>query len=189
MALALVATPGAANANAYATEAAALTAASYRIGANPLAFVALTSDQRIQALVTAARDIDSLGDTRDDGWLIDFIGERTDDTQALQFPRSGTDFDDDELPPNLVEANIELAISYAPAFVAGYTGDVLNPDTTTARVKRKKIDVLETEYFAPGPTGTALERFPGMVQRLLASLLDYTQIVGAWGTGEVIRGS
>ena len=58
------ATQGGANANAYATQAAAIAAAAYRIGPNAVAFVALTSDQQIQALVSAAPDIDSLGQSR-----------------------------------------------------------------------------------------------------------------------------
>jgi hypothetical protein len=187
--LVLDATVGAPTANAYATVAAAITAANYRIGPNAVAFIALTSDQQIQALVSAARDIDSLGDARVDGWLVEFMGERASDTQSMEWPRSGTlDFADDELPADLVAANIELAFTYAPLFAAG-TADPLNADTSAARVKRKKVDVLETEWFEPGPTAEALERFPAMVQRLLSSLLDYRLITGQWGSAAVSRGS
>ena len=189
MALTLTATSGAANSNSYATQAAALAAALYRIGPNGLAFIALTSDQQIQALVSGASDIDSLGDARVDGWLVSFLGERASDTQSMEWPRSGTEvFDDNELPADLVKANIELAFTYAPLFAAG-TSDPLNLDTSAARVKRKKVDVLETEFFAPGPAAEALERFPAMVQRLLASLVSYTKIVGNWGSTSVLRAS
>ena len=58
MPLVLDATVGGANSNAYATQAQAIAAAGYRIGPNALAFIALTSDQQIQALVSAASDID-----------------------------------------------------------------------------------------------------------------------------------
>lgn len=189
MPLTLVATAGAANANAYATVAAALTAASYRIGPNAVAFIALTADQQIQALVSAASDIDSLGDARVDGWLIEFLGDRASSIQSMEWPRINAGvFASDVLPPALVDANIELAFTYAPLFAAG-TADPLNIDTNAARVKRKKVDVLETEWFEPGPTAEALERFPAMVQRLLSSLLGYRLITGQWGSTAVARGS
>ena len=176
MPLTLVATPGAANANAYATQAAAITHAQYRVGG--AAFIALTSDQQIQALVTAASDIDAIGDG-----VAGFIGDRATATQSMEWPRdAGT------LPANLVEANIELAMSYAPAFVTGYTGDVLNPSRSDGTIKRKKVDVLETEWFEARTTeATALERFPDVVQRLLSSLI---RIVATWGGSAIVaRGS
>lgn len=189
MPLTLVATAGAANANAYATVAAAVAAAAYRIGPNAVAFLALTSDQQIQALVSGASDIDSLGTARVDEYMIEFLGERATDTQSMEWPRTDTGlFADDELPGNLVNANIELGFTYAPLFAAGTT-DPLNADTSAARVKRKVVDVLETEWFEPGPTAEALERFPAMVQRLLSTLLDYTLIAGDWGSAVVQRGS
>ena len=189
MPLTLTATPGSASANAYSTVAQALAKAGYRIGPNALAFKALTSDQQIQALVSGALDIDSLGNARVEGWLIEFLGERASDTQSMEWPRINTGvFGSNELPADLVEANIELAFTYAPLFAAGTT-DPLNLDTSAARVKRKKVDVLETEWFEPGPTAEALERFPAMVQRLLSSLLDYTLITGQWGSAVVSRGS
>lgn len=189
MPLTLVATAGAANANAYATQAAALAAADYRIGPTGVAFKALTSDQQIQALVSAASDIDSLGDARVDGWIVDFLGERATDTQSMEWPRADTGvFDDNELPSDLVKANIELAFTYAPLFAAGTT-DPLNADTSLARVKEKTVDVLTTIWFEPGPTAQALERFPAMVQRLLSSLLDFTLIGGEWGSAVVTRSS
>lgn len=180
MPLTLVATPGASEANAYATVAEALAHAEYRVGG--AAFVALTTDQQIQTLVTAARDIDTL--EHDPG----FLGDRATETQALAWPRTGTDYDDDELPAALVQANIELAMSYAPAFVAGFTGDVLNQNRTDGQVKRKKVDVLETEWFAPRTTeATALERFPDAVQRLLVALV--VVVADSWGSAVVDRGS
>jgi len=196
MPLVLDATAGGPNANAYATQLQAIAAAGYRIGPNALAFIALTSDQQIQALVSGASDIDSLDSARVvgippvfDGWLIEFLGDRASSTQSMEWPRinAGT-FASNVLPANLVEANIELAFTYAPLFASG-TSDPLNLDTSAARVKRKKVDVLETEFFAPGPAAEALERFPAMVQRLLASLVSYTKIVGNWGSALVTRGS
>lgn len=189
MPLTLGAGPGSAAANAYATQTVAIAAAAYRIGPNAVAFLALTSDQQIQALVSAARDIDSLGNARVDGWLIKFLGSRASAMQSMEWPRIGTGvFAVDQLPADLVDANIELAFTYAPLFAAGTT-DPLNVDTSVARVKLKTVDVLTTEWFAPGPTAEALERFPPMVQRLLSSLLDYILITGQWGSVSVARGS
>lgn len=180
MPLELIATVGADDANAYATVEEADAHASYRVGG--AAWVALTSDQKIQALVTAALDIDTLEDAPG------FLGDRADDIQALAWPRTGTDYPDDELPASLVRANIELAISYAPAFAAGATIDVLNQNHADGNVKRKAIDVLETEWFAPRTTeATALDRFPDVVQRLLAGLVVI--LTPSWGSAVVQRGS
>lgn len=181
MPLTLDATVGGPAANSYSTVAGADTHAEYRIGG--AAFIALTADQKIQALVTAARDIDTL--ELEPG----FLGDRVDDVQALAWPRSGTDYPDDELPDSLVRANIELAMSYAPAFVVGYTGDVLNQNRTDGNVKEKTVDVLTTVWFEPRTTeATALERFPDVVQRLLAGLV-VTVSDQAWGSAVVERGS
>lgn len=190
MALLLVATPGASDANAYADVAAANLAATYRIGSNATGWAALTPDQKIQALVTAARDIDTLADTRADGWMLDFTGLRASASQSMQFPRSGLDdWTNTEIPDPVVSANIELAFTYVPAFASTFTGDVLSADPAAYRVKRKKVDVLETEYFEAGPAPTALERFPAIVQRLLSAVLTWTPVQQIWGGGSVVRGS
>lgn len=185
MPLTLVATAGASNANAYADVATASAAAAYRIGADAVAWLALSADQKIQSLVTATRDIDTLL----------FTGDRATSTQALEWPRTGTDYADTVLPATLVSATIELAFSYAPAFAVGATIDPLNPDTTAARLKREKVGPLESEWFAPatgpdvyGAEATGLERFPGIVQRLLAPLL-WLAAVNTWGSAAVVRTS
>jgi hypothetical protein len=177
MPLTLNADVGDPSANAYPTVAEAEEYASYRVGG--AAFIALTGDQKIQALVTATSDIDTLED--DPG----FLDDRDDDEQALAFPRGGTG----ELPRNLVNATIELAMSYAPAFAAGSTTDVLATSSGNGNIKRDKTGPLETEYFEPGTTAaTAFERFPAVVQRLLFALVVQTP-QNAWGSATVSRGS
>lgn len=178
MALTLDATVGGPASNSYATVAAATLVADYQLGA--AGWAALTADQKIQALVTATRDIDSI-----EGVLPGFIGVRATDTQALAWPRAGTDdYDDNELPDVLVEATIALALSYIGAVAAG--SDVLNTDRTNGNVKRKKVDVLETEYFAPTEdSALILSRFPPIVQRLLTSLMNL--VIGGWGSANVSR--
>ena len=77
-----------------------------------------------------------------------YLGVKTDYTNPLEFPRqyiyldTGDEWPDDEIPQKLKNAVCEGAyLEYSSSgslFVSG--GDV-------KRVKRKKIDVLETEYF------------------------------------------
>lgn len=183
MALELIATPAAPDANAYLTQAQADALALYRIGG--AAWDDLTSDEQIQALVTATASIDTL----EPQW---WCTARSTSEQALAWPRGGAM----TLPDSLVRATFELAFSYIPAFTSGT--DVLNPDLRAGNIKRKKIDVLETEYFAPGadPSGasaaTSVQRFPAAVQGFLAPLMCEgvgADDVNAWGIGLVERAS
>jgi hypothetical protein len=184
MALTLVATVGASNANSYATVAAGIAAAAYRVGGNAAAWVLLSTDQQIQTLVSATSAEDAL-----EG-VIGFKGDRATSTQALEWPRTGTAYVSTVLPPPLVSATIELAFSYAPAF-ADATLDVLNP-ATNGNVKRDKVGPIEQEFFAPAtvdvldPTA-ALAPFPTLVQRLLAGLIRIPAV--AWGSAVAVRSS
>jgi hypothetical protein len=183
MPLTLTATAGSASANSYADVSAATSAAAYRVGGEAAAWLSLSADQKIQTLVTATRAIDT----------VRFRGSRASTTQALEWPRTGTDYAADQLPTSLVMATIELAWSYASAFATGATDtDVLNPDDSEARIKREKTGPLETEYFAApaapqdayGNVIVGLERFPAIVQRLLAPLV-WVASRSAWGSSAV----
>lgn len=73
--------------------------------------------------------------------------------QALQWPRDGVEIDghpigDDEIPRELAAAQLQMVL----AVHAG-----VNPLATNSGkvVKRKKVDVLETEYFSPGELADA----------------------------------
>lgn len=185
MPLVLVATAGAANANAYSDVAGADAVALYRSGPAPVAWLALTNDQKIQQLVGVTRDLDTS----------DFLGARATATQALEWPRTGTDYDSTILPPRLVMATIEQAILNA----ADLTADPLNVlDPLAAGIKRERVGPLETEYRDPtiqgGTAGVTafdprgLARFAPIVQRLLTPLVR--SLVGSsWGSAEVVRGS
>ena len=94
MPLTVTETPGA-GANAFASPTYALAYAAYHIGG--AAFVGLTADQRAQALVTAAREIAK----------IPLVG--------------GSPWTWTEVPTWLQDANVELAMSYTPAFASGAT--------------------------------------------------------------------
>lgn len=183
MPLTLEPTIGGAASNAYADVAGADALVAYRVGAS--AWAALTPDQKIQALVTATRDLDT----------VSYRGSRATSTQALEWPRTGTAFGSDEIPPSLVAATIELAL----AFAATLSADVLNPAEPAAQgIKREKVGLIETEFFDQsiqgGIAGTAtydprnLSRFPSIVQRLLTPLVLASAASG-WGSATVRRGS
>lgn len=153
--------------NSYATVEEAVAYAAYRVGGAK--FSLLSPDQQIQALATARRAIDMLR-----GYL-------------CGLPAS----DGDAIPDNLKAAQIELALTYVAAFAAAYVGDVINQNPADGLIKKKKVDVLETEWFGPRTTNTSispLDRFPDGVQSLLAEYICAPP-VGTWGTGTVYRGS
>lgn len=87
--------------------------------------------------------------------------------QALSWPRSGVrigceyeEFADDKIPANLTAAQCQAVI----ALQKGYD---LQPilDPNARMVKRKKVDVLETEYFSPKDVGAgygATPTFPAL---------------------------
>lgn len=178
MPLALDASVGGAASNSYATVAAAESAATFRAGGNATAWVALTPDQKVMSLVTATRDIDT----------VRFKGGRASTTQALEWPRTGTQYASNILPKPLVDATIELAFSYAPAFAAGASVDPLNADDSAARIKREQVGEVEVEYFTPpSAPGEQLARLPAIVQRLLAPLVWVAS--GGWGRSTVARAS
>jgi hypothetical protein len=154
VALSIVATAGAADANSFVLLTEAETYMEGR-GNKALWAAASEGDKNI-ALVEATRDIDALD--------VKYTGYRTDDTQALAWPRQwavdlsnpvNSYFDTDEIPTALKNATCELAFQYIKAG----TTDVAALDTKT-NVKRKKVDVLETEYFSSTETRTGLARYP-----------------------------
>jgi hypothetical protein len=172
VALTLVATPGANNANAYADVSEADLELSYRVGGE--AWADETPDQKIQALVTAASMIDALPLT----------GEPSSDTQSMQFPRDG----DDEIPWQVFKANIVLALDLARKRQAG-TVDVVNP--ALSNTKRAKSGDDEVEFFQQASDLTdpyGLSSLPLEVQRLL-SLFVLTPASFAWGSATVTRTS
>lgn len=106
MALTLVATAGAANANAYITLAEFNTYLDSCLHTSA-AVTAATDDTKNRAIATATRLLDE---------LIEWDGEPTEaDTQALQWPRAdleddkGEDLDEDTIPQRLKNATAEFA--------------------------------------------------------------------------------
>jgi hypothetical protein len=163
----LIATPGASNANSYATlaEANDYLAARLNVGA----WTAATEQTKIIALVEAQRTLTPYP------WL----GRRSSGTQALSWPRTECPDPDAAydgiyqdpidvvyinsaiVPTRVKYAQIELALETVKAG----TADLAGPDPL-AGVKRKKVDVLETEWMDGGfrPSGAA--RFPRVVDQI-----------------------
>ena len=121
MAIRIVATPGAADANSYLTLGAAQAIIDGFVqDSDVTAWASATTDQRNRALFTATQRLDRER----------FLGARSTDTQALQWPRTGvrkpdtyintyavgfpfritTDyFDDTEIPVQVQYAQVVLA--------------------------------------------------------------------------------
>jgi len=169
-----VTTPGADDANAYAEVADALVVAPFR-GAAGAVFGALDPDQQEAALQAVALDIDATL----------FAGAPTYTTQSMAFPRDG----DTTIPAKIARANIEEAIVRASLFATGATGNPFDASGgVDGGIKRKKVDVLETEWFEPrSVTAGSLRRFSLLVQNLLHGFL-YVEYSG-YGSANVVRTS
>lgn len=166
MALTITATAGSASANSFVTEGEAITYMASRLNAGDwtTASGADATETEKKALIEATRALD----------LLAWEGVRVTDTQALSWPRDyavnpdatisdpGTEYPyyaDTVIPQRVKDATCELALELLRANAD--SRDVLARDPD-AVVKRKKTDVLETEYFeAPNATGWAA--FPRIV--------------------------
>ena len=181
MPLELDATVGGISSNAYADVAEADEELAYRVGAS--AWVNEGDDEKIQDLVTAARELDTLP----------LRGERASPLQALEFPRTGLDANGDELPADEIPylwwvANIELANWFAANRASG--GDLLSPIPN--QTKKAKSGDDEVEFFAPNAEerdAHSLSRFPAVVQRLISSFVMIEEPATGWGSAIVVRGS
>lgn len=172
MALTLVATPGAVDANAYADVSEADAELAYRVGGEPWANE--TTDQKIQDLVTAASIIDALT----------LSGGPSTDTQSMEFPRNG----DSDIPTDIWKANIVLALDLARKRQAGIV-DVVNPAVNNT--KRAKSGDDEVEFFQPSSDladPNSLSQLPLEVQRLLSDFVLILTPQG-WGSAPVVRTS
>lgn len=180
MPLVLVATPGGASSNSYSDVA---TAQSYFDGrAFSDAWTAATLVQQTQALVHATALLDR------ERWAgakgTTYTGALT---QALAFPRRWLPTLEVDAAPQLVsEYYIDIALGFFdPALIpvpivratcelalellrAGTT-DPLSKDSTR-NVKRKRVDVLDTEYLPPWQRVRGLGYFPAVIA-LIAPLL------------------
>jgi len=174
----LTTTVGDSSANSYADVTEADARAAIRF-VSPLAAAWLASsdtERKKSALISATADIDSVFRSG-----VYNSGEPLTESQALFFP---TEDYPDAYPANLVAATIELAFTLLPTAASEPLDPVVNDK------KRVKASNVEVEYFAPGEReATSLERWPSLVQRLLAPWLQVVVTEGIWGTGTAVRTS
>lgn len=165
MALVLVTTPGAANANAYATVADA-TAVAVALWPETT-WQETAQDTQHRALVTAARILDTLP----------WTGSRATDTQALAWPRFGAvdhrglAVESTVVPPAVRDANGRLAI-----WIATQTEDPEAPSDLLAISSMSLGSGISFDFTGTG-TGDALDVFLRTVIRpLLFPLVQSPQL-------------
>ena len=179
------ATVGGADSNSFIDEAFADQYLEDRLNAE--SWFAADPDDRTRALIESTRELTRLV----------YIGQRTDIVQNLSWPRfeaidpdtplsddgfgSISFYEPDEIPDRIQNATAEYALEFIKA--GGVDVAAIDP---SAGIKRTKVDVLETEFFAPGgSTGgaTGLNRFPRVMMEI-TPLLDESL---AGGSLEVLR--
>jgi len=167
MALTIIETPGAANANSFVSAARMTAYCEGRLNAT----IWTGAVAQLPALVEATRDLSS--------GIDDWLGVRTSATQALSWPRTGCpdpndpnggDFATDEIPTAIEDATCELALQY----LKGGSADLAMPHQDDG-VKVKTIDVMTTEYFEGAKPTTGLARFPRVLD-----LIRPWRDVSAW---------
>lgn len=187
MAITITATVGSATANSFITEAELIAYVAARPNAHTSATVtgSTATEAEKAAMVQAARELDAAT----------YKGSRVDATQRLAWPRayvpdpdypydataSTSDdvgyLDSTTIPRRVKDAQCELVVQFLKA---GATD--LSMPSSVEGVKRRRIDVLETEYQVGALATRGFARFP-LVQQWLAPLLG----AGA-GQRTVVRG-
>lgn len=114
----------------------------------------LDDDAKGRALVTATRTLDR------QNWL----GDKTDDTQALDWPRMNTGIPgvvDNAIPLDIVNASIELALSLTQG------SNVQNVQSGDSNIQNLRAGSASITYFRGGSNGGAPTRFPQIVWELV----------------------
>ncbi len=177
MAISIVATPGSATANSFATEAEAIARAALRLNLSGWTTVSgstCTEDEK-KALIEATIELSDLR----------WEGSRTDATQALSWPRTDVynlddpdlnEYDDDEIPVWLIDATAELAFE----FLKAGTTDLASADPSQGIIS-ETVGPISTTWESAGSKPTGLSKFP----RVMAKVERYLSSSG--GSLEVIR--
>lgn len=154
MALAIVATAGATNANSYVTLAETETYMEGRLAVTN--WDAATDDNKNRALRMATDVLDTY----------EWKGTVTSGTQRLQWPRFGTtdrdgwEYDSSIIPRPVKEATFELALALTDGTYAVAPDDL-------EKYERVKLDVLEVEPRSDYQAG----QLPDVVRSLVSHLL------------------
>lgn len=178
--LVIDATVGGAAANAFVTEAEQIAYMAARLNASTWTTVAGVSCTETEkaAIIESTREVS----------YKQFLGTRATSTQSLSWPRwfvldpdaptwGYVYFAQTVVPQRVKDATMELAFQ----FVKAGTTDIAALDPLYT-IKRKKIDVLETEYDSNRrPVG--LRRYPRVWERLAPLLAT-----GATGVTTIMRG-
>lgn len=163
MAVTIVATVGAADANSYVTLIEAEAYMESRRNAS--LWDAATTDSKNRALVEATRDLS----TRT------YDGDRVTTTQALAWPRqwapdpdspTGDYFLSTVVPQRVKDATCELAFQ----FVKAGTTDVAALDPNDGVIE-KTVDVLKTRWAEPHTRAKGLARYPRVYELIRPLLL------------------
>jgi hypothetical protein len=183
---AIVATSGSEDANSYLTVAGANAIANGMIGS--LAWATASADDKARALITATNGLETLG----------WVGERSSDTQALSWPRSGASCGDKVIANDAIPREIELAtfdlaeaLLSSPALLrSSNANNELVPGIPNRDLRRLKLDVMELEWEA-GSRAAASAATPLTVLPHLASILGClttsTSRTGGGGVCSVVR--
>lgn len=186
MTLILDATVGGPESNSFITVARATEIADYDIIERVDWYVA-DPDDRIRALVTATRQLDTLP----------WVGLRATTTQALSWPRTdaiinGRTIPSDEIPREVEEATYELALALlreAKAAVSTATSGDLIPGIPNGQLQRVKLDVLEVEWRKEGlPSNriSTIQQLSSRAPRLTTVLYGTLTTFGTGGSGLLV---
>lgn len=161
----LVVTSGSASANSFLTQDAADTYLDARL--NSSAWSGASDDDKARALIEATRELS----------VLNYLGQRTDGTQALSFPREYLMDPDDpdsfyyantEIPQRVKDATCELALEFLKA---GTTD--LGVTDSSAGVILKTIGPITTQWSSAADRPAGLFKY-SRVLKLIAPLRVYS---------------
>jgi len=175
MAITIVATPSAADANSYLTLAAAQALIDGFVEDDDVvAWASATTDQKNRALASATQRLDRER----------FLGARATDTQALQWPRTGVRKPDTYINTYAVgfpfrittdyftDTEIPTQVQYAQCVLAVYLNN--NKDglglSGVEDYKRVQIGSLSVETAGASSMATGADRVPPIFERYLTGL-------------------
>lgn len=174
MAVTIIATAGASDANSYETL---VEYAAYMDGRLNAGAFHTDAESQKRSLVEATREIDTLV----------WVGRRATTTQALAWPRERAEspdapvgvlyYDNDVVPERVKVATSELALEFLRAGTTDLASLPKGGD-----VVRRKVDVFETEWAHPSARARGIARFPRVMQAI-GPLLAF----GALGQVRLVR--
>lgn len=153
----LVETAGSASANSFVSVGDGDTYCDARLNASAWK---TNENQKIRALIEATRELS----------VLNWIGRRTANTQALSWPRQWAPNPDDpyllwfntsEIPQRVKDATCELALQF---LIAG-TSDLAGQERTVG-ITEESVDVITTKYAEPYLRPVGLQRFPRIMAML-----------------------